>query len=100
MYVIVYPSLDLSDDEDTEKNSRGGKRKVDEAWNPKARVGHVTPKTDRPCREGAKKQSVEKGLEAAAAKRAGLPVSLNLCCILVISSIKVNCIISVLINSL
>ncbi|KAG8320787.1 Lsd1/2 complex PHD finger containing protein Phf2 [Homalodisca vitripennis] len=70
---FIYPSLDLSDDEEVERTSRNGKRKVDEAWNPKARVGHVTPKTDRPCREGAKKQSVEKGLEAAAAKRAGLP---------------------------
>ncbi|XP_054280109.1 histone lysine demethylase PHF8-like [Macrosteles quadrilineatus] len=69
---FIYPSLDLSDEEE-ERTSRGGKRKVDEAWNPKARVGHVAPKTDRPCREGAKKQSVEKGLEAAAAKRARLP---------------------------
>jgi hypothetical protein len=47
---------------------------MDEAWNPKARVGPLVPKTDRPTREGTKKQAVEKGLEAAAAKRAGLPV--------------------------
>lgn len=70
---FIYPSLDLSDDEEAERGGRGSKRKVDEAWNPKARVGHVAPKTDRPCREGARKQSVEKGLEAAAAKRASLP---------------------------
>lgn len=73
--IIVYPSLDLSDEEEMEKTVRGGKKNVDEAWNPKARVGHVAPKTDRPSREGAKKQAVEKGLEAAAAKRASLPVS-------------------------
>ena len=48
---------------------------MDEAWNPKARVGPLIPKTDRPTREGTKKQAVEKGLEAAAAKRAGMPVS-------------------------
>lgn len=50
---------------------------MDEAWNPKARVGPVVPKKDRPIREGTKKQAVEKGLEAAAAKRAGQPVIYN-----------------------
>ena len=48
---------------------------MDKAWNPKARVGPLIPKTDRPTREGTKKQAIEKGLEAAAAKRAGMPVS-------------------------
>lgn len=67
----IYPSLDHSDDEDGYKPR--GKRPMDEAWNPKARVGPVGPKVNRPAREGAKKQSVEKGLEAAAAKRAALP---------------------------
>ena len=67
----IYPSLDQSDDEDGYKPR--GKRPMDEAWNPKARVGPVGPKVQRPPREGAKKQSVEKGLEAAAAKRAALP---------------------------
>jgi hypothetical protein len=71
---VVYPALDGSDDEDLIFKPRG-KRKLDEAWNPKARVGPLVPKTDRPTREGTKKQAVEKGLEAAAAKRAGLPVS-------------------------
>ena len=70
---VVYPALDGSDDEDLIFKPRG-KRKMDEAWNPKARVGPLVPKTDRPTREGTKKQAVEKGLEAAAAKRAGLPV--------------------------
>ncbi|XP_021927667.1 lysine-specific demethylase 7B-like [Zootermopsis nevadensis] len=68
----IYPALDGSDDEDLIFKPRG-KRKLDEAWNPKARVGPLVPKTDRPTREGTKKQAVEKGLEAAAAKRAGLP---------------------------
>ncbi|XP_034250698.1 histone lysine demethylase PHF8-like isoform X2 [Thrips palmi] len=68
----IYPSLDASDDEDGVFKPRS-KRPMDEAWNPKARVGPVGPKVHRPAREGAKKQSVEKGLEAAAAKRAGLP---------------------------
>lgn len=68
----IYPSLDASDDEDGVFKPRG-KRPMDEAWNPKARVGPVGPKVHRPPREGAKKQSVEKGLEAAAAKRAGMP---------------------------
>jgi lysine-specific demethylase PHF8 len=52
-----------------------GKREEDEAWNPKARVGPLLPKTNRPAREGTKKTSVEKGLEAAAKKRAKQPVS-------------------------
>ncbi|KAJ9581010.1 hypothetical protein L9F63_023812, partial [Diploptera punctata] len=68
----IYPALDGSDDEDLIFKPRG-KRKMDEAWNPKARVGPLVPKTDRPTREGTKKQAVEKGLEAAAAKRALLP---------------------------
>lgn len=70
----IYPTLDASDDEDIIFKPRG-RQKIDEAWSPKARVGPLVPKTDRPTREGTKKQSVEKGLEAAAAKRAGLPAS-------------------------
>ncbi|XP_066997900.1 histone lysine demethylase PHF8 isoform X2 [Anabrus simplex] len=68
----IYPTLDASDDDDLIFKPRG-RRKLDEAWSPKARVGPLIPKTDRPMREGTKKQSVEKGLEAAAAKRAGMP---------------------------
>ncbi|XP_043283043.1 histone lysine demethylase PHF8-like isoform X2 [Venturia canescens] len=66
---FIYPTLDASDDEEYIFKPRG-KRRVDEAWNPKARVGPLLPKTNRPAREGVKKTSVEKGLEAAAAKRA------------------------------
>lgn len=66
--------MDASDDEEFIFKPRG-KRMIDEAWNPKARVGPLLPKTNRPAREGAKKTSVEKGLEAAAAKRAKQSVS-------------------------
>ncbi|KAI4489620.1 hypothetical protein M0802_010930 [Mischocyttarus mexicanus] len=65
---FIYPALDASDDEDYFKPK--AKSQIDEAWNPKARVGPLLPKTNRPAREGVKKTSVEKGLEAAAAKRA------------------------------
>lgn len=67
---IVYPSLDNSDDEDVHIFKPRGRTKIDEAWNPKARVGPLLPKMNRPAREGTKKQAVEKVLEAAAAKRA------------------------------
>lgn len=70
----VYPALDASDDEDYIFKPKA-KSQIDEAWNPKARVGPLLPKTNRPAREGAKKTSVEKGLEAAAAKRAKQSVS-------------------------
>ncbi|XP_078048571.1 histone lysine demethylase PHF8 isoform X1 [Augochlora pura] len=66
---FIYPALDASDDEDYMFKSKS-KSQIDEAWNPKARVGPLLPKTNRPAREGVKKTSVEKGLEAAAAKRA------------------------------
>lgn len=68
---LVYPSLDNSDDdEEFHIFKPRGRSKVDEAWNPKARVGPLLPKMNRPAREGTKKQAVEKVLEAAAAKRA------------------------------
>ncbi|XP_071575939.1 histone lysine demethylase PHF8 isoform X2 [Temnothorax nylanderi] len=66
---FIYPALDASDDEDYIFKPKA-KSQIDEAWNPKARVGPLLPKTNRPAREGVKKTSVEKGLEAAAAKRA------------------------------
>ncbi|XP_060818110.1 histone lysine demethylase PHF8-like isoform X3 [Bombus pascuorum] len=66
---FIYPTLDASDDEDFIFKPKA-KSQIDEAWNPKARVGPLLPKTNRPAREGVKKTSVEKGLEAAAAKRA------------------------------
>lgn len=68
---LVYPPLDNSDDdEEFHIFKPRGRSKVDEAWNPKARVGPLLPKMNRPAREGTKKQAVEKVLEAAAAKRA------------------------------
>ncbi|XP_049805961.1 lysine-specific demethylase phf2-like isoform X2 [Schistocerca nitens] len=70
----IYPAIDTSDDEDNTFKSRG-KRNMDESWSPRARLGPLLPKTDRPLREGTKKQCVEKVLEAAAAKRAVVPVS-------------------------
>ncbi|KAG7207012.1 hypothetical protein KM043_000902 [Ampulex compressa] len=66
---FIYPALDASDDEEYIFKPKA-KSQIDEAWNPKARVGPLLPKTNRPAREGVKKTSVEKGLEAAAAKRA------------------------------
>lgn len=71
--IIVYPSLDNSDEEETYIFKPRGRSKVDEAWNPKARVGPLLPKMNRPAREGTKRQAVEKVLEAAAAKRASEP---------------------------
>lgn len=72
--LVVYPALDASDDEEYIFKPKT-KSQIDEAWNPKARVGPLLPKTNRPAREGVKKTSVEKGLEAAAAKRAKQSVS-------------------------
>jgi len=78
----IYPSLDASDDElygdGTKKKKAKSKRIIgnhsgDESWNPRARVGPVTPKTDRPIREGAKRPAVERVLEAAAQRRASEP---------------------------
>ena len=46
----------------------------DESWNPRARVGPVVPKKDRPTRDGAKRPAVERVLEAAAQRRAFEPV--------------------------
>lgn len=69
MFLSVYLSLDNSDDEEVPVFKPRGKSKIDEPWNPKARVGPLLPKMNRPAREGTKKQSVEKVLEAAAARR-------------------------------
>ncbi|RZF32794.1 hypothetical protein LSTR_LSTR011440 [Laodelphax striatellus] len=69
---FIYPSLDLSDEDELPRTGKG-----DEAWNPRAKVGAIAPKRDRPSREGTRKQSVEKGLEAAAAARHATPRSRN-----------------------
>lgn len=71
----VYPTLDISDDEDFPVFKPRGKKKEDEAWNPKARVRVQGPRPERPMRQGVRRQAVEKGLEQAAARRQNLPVS-------------------------
>lgn len=81
--MIVYPSLDASDDDGDDKDSakkkpgKVGRSRLDsgdESWNPRARVGPVVPKKDRPTRDGAKRPAVERVLEAAAQRRALEPV--------------------------
>lgn len=71
----MYPTLDISDDEDFPVFKPRGKKKEDEAWNPKARVRVQGPRPERPMRQGVRRQAVEKGLEQAAARRQNLPVS-------------------------
>ena len=71
----VYPTLDHSDDEDFPIFKPRGKKKEDEAWNPKARVRVWGPKPERPARLGVKKQAVEKGLEVAASRRNSQPAA-------------------------
>lgn len=87
----VYPTLDASDDEDYIFKPKA-KSQIDEAWNPKARVGPLLPKTNRPAREGVKKTSVEKGLEAAAAKRAKESVSYLLFYLILLFILHNHCI--------
>ncbi|XP_064605290.1 histone lysine demethylase PHF8-like isoform X2 [Liolophura sinensis] len=71
---FVYPSFEMSDDEDDRNLKPRGKSSRDETWNPKARVHMLpTPKRDCPAREGARRESVESGLAAAAAKLATAP---------------------------
>lgn len=64
----------MSDDEDFPVFKPRGKKKEDEAWNPKARVRVSGPRPERPMRQGVRRQAVEKGLEQAAARRQNLPV--------------------------
>ncbi|XP_050685869.1 histone lysine demethylase PHF8-like isoform X3 [Eriocheir sinensis] len=71
----VYPTLDISDDEDFPVFKPRGKKKEDEAWNPKARVRVQGPRPERPMRQGVRRQAVEKGLEQAAARRQNLPAT-------------------------
>lgn len=100
MLFTVYPALDASDDEDYIFKPKA-KSQIDEAWNPKARVGPLLPKTNRPAREGVKKTSVEKGLEAAAAKRAKQSVrNLSFCLILFYFILHINTFQKIQINAL
>ncbi|XP_065219314.1 uncharacterized protein LOC135844860 isoform X2 [Planococcus citri] len=65
---FVYPSLDLSDDdeEDIYSFSQGD----DETWTPKIKMKINEVKTSRPTRDRKTKSAVAKCLEAAAMKRA------------------------------
>ena len=67
------------------------KSRGDESWSPKARVGPLLPKMNRPAREGTKKVSVEKVLEATA-KRTPEPAN-NKVCIFKISRLELELII-------
>ncbi|XP_014205116.1 lysine-specific demethylase phf2-like [Copidosoma floridanum] len=64
---FIYPALDVSDEDDYISQFRG-KKKNDEAWNPKAQLGSLFPKINRPTRITAKKTTVDKCLKAAAKK--------------------------------
>ncbi|KAL0859396.1 hypothetical protein ABMA27_010585 [Loxostege sticticalis] len=75
----VYPSLEMSSDEDEEwtttrrrRNSRNrvdskSKGEKDECWSPRARVGRVTPRSRGPARAGVRRECVRAALTAAAA---------------------------------
>ncbi|XP_071081601.1 histone lysine demethylase PHF8-like isoform X3 [Haliotis cracherodii] len=70
----VYPTLDLSDEEDITAPNRLKKQERDDTWNPKARVNVGTPKIERPHRIDVMKKSVESGLAQTAAKLSESPV--------------------------
>lgn len=66
----MYPSLDLSDDEEGDVyifNQRD-----DETWTPKIKMKINDIKTERPTRDRKRNSAVAKCLEAAALKRAEL----------------------------
>ncbi|CAH1784410.1 unnamed protein product [Owenia fusiformis] len=69
----VYPTLDHSDGEQEHVFKPRGRPPKDETWNPKARLIPNCPKPERPAREGVRRESVESGLAAAAAKLATMP---------------------------
>ncbi|XP_054711252.1 histone lysine demethylase PHF8-like [Uloborus diversus] len=68
----IYLGLDASDDECHVFKPRGRSRR-DEPWNPKAKLVPNCPKPERPVREGTRKEAIECGLAAAAAKLATMP---------------------------
>ncbi|XP_055937481.1 histone lysine demethylase PHF8-like isoform X2 [Argiope bruennichi] len=63
----IYLGLEASDDECHVFKPRGRSRR-DEPWNPKAKLVPNCPKPERPVREGTRKEAIECGLAAAAAK--------------------------------
>ncbi|XP_042896884.1 histone lysine demethylase PHF8 isoform X2 [Parasteatoda tepidariorum] len=68
----IYLGLEGSDDECHVFKPRGRNRR-DEPWNPKAKLVPNCPKPERPVREGTRKEAIETGLAAAAAKLATMP---------------------------
>ncbi|GIY95187.1 histone lysine demethylase PHF8 [Caerostris extrusa] len=68
----IYLGLEASDDECHVFKPRGRSRR-DEPWNPKAKLVPNCPKPERPVREGTRKEAIECGLAAAAAKMPSAP---------------------------
>nr|XP_049705371.1 histone lysine demethylase PHF8 isoform X2 [Helicoverpa armigera] len=78
----VYPSLEMSSDEDEEwtaskrrRNSRNrvdsrSKAEKDEAWSPRARLGRLVPRLRTAARAGVRRECVRAALHAAAARPA------------------------------
>ncbi|XP_059160163.1 lysine-specific demethylase 7A-like isoform X2 [Physella acuta] len=72
---FVYPSFELSDEEEDSMYSSRKKSEKDDNWNPKARVNSVLAKPDREHRVGVQKESVATSLANTAAKLAENPPS-------------------------
>ncbi|CAL1539070.1 unnamed protein product [Lymnaea stagnalis] len=70
---FVYPSFDLSDDEEESLYKSRKKSEKDDNWNPKARVNSVAVKQEREHRVGVQKESVASTLASTAAKLAENP---------------------------
>lgn len=68
----IYLGLEGSDDECHVFKPRGRSRR-DEPWSPRAKLVPNCPKPERPVREGVRKEAIECGLAAAAAKLATMP---------------------------
>ncbi|KAF9823550.1 hypothetical protein SFRURICE_011403 [Spodoptera frugiperda] len=76
--LIIYPSLEMSSDEDEEwtasKRRRNARNRVDsrskgekdEAWSPRARLGRLVPRLRTAARAGVRRECVRAALHAAA----------------------------------
>ncbi|XP_061724570.1 lysine-specific demethylase phf2-like isoform X1 [Cydia pomonella] len=81
----VYPSLEMSSDEDEDwsssrrrRNSRNrvdsrSKGDKDESWSPRARLGRLVPRLRGPARAGVRRECVRAALHAAAHQPAPAP---------------------------
>ncbi|CAG4981083.1 unnamed protein product [Colias eurytheme] len=77
----VYPSLEMSSDEDDEwtssrrrrnsknRNDNKAKSEKDESWSPRARLGRLVPRLRGPARSAVRRECVRAALHAAAAGR-------------------------------